>query len=351
MIVSYDTIIDVKKLANSYQKPPYKMTSTIVDLISQIQYFLGQAQPLLIAEPSVQLRKQNQIRTIHHSLAIEGNSLTPDQITDLIDNKRVLGSRDEILEVQNAINVYKDLYQFNPLKEKDLKRAHALLMKQLAKTAGEYRSVNVGILKKTIKSASVGHIAPQPKMIPALMKNIFDYLNDKTEKSFLIKACVFHYELEFIHPFEDGNGRMGRLWQQLILIKHDPTFLYIPVESLIHMNQKKYYQVLEACDKLGDSTLFIEFSLEMILQSLREFTKDFKSTKPLASDRIQKAQKSFARKSFSRKDYLALFPGLSTSTASRDLKYAVDRKIIKISGDKSQAVYSFVTRVINSSSL
>jgi Fic family protein len=318
-----------------YLKPPYQLTSKIFEISLQIQQILGELKSIEISKPSLKLRRENKIKTVHHSLAIEGNSLTIEQITAILENKRVIGKKNEIIELQNALSVYDDLLKYNPTKENDLKKAHSILMKNLVAKTGDYRNKNVGILKGT----KVSHVAPQPKMLAALMKNLFSYLNNEGEKSFLIKACVFHYELEFIHPFEDGNGRIGRLWQQLLLIKHSPIFEFVSVESLIHKNQKKYYDVLEKCDRSADSTLFIEFSLGLILQALKEFQKQYRPDRILSSDRISQAAVFFKNKEFSRQEYLKLFTEISTATASRDLAEAAQKKIFNISGDKRSAKY------------
>lgn len=321
-----------------YTKPPYQLNSTIFDTSLKLQQILGELNTFELVKPSIQLRKENKIKTIHHSLAIEGNSFSIEHITAILENKKVIGSKKEIIEVTNALQVYEDLSKFNPLKEIDLKKAHKTLTSNLVTEAGRYRKGNVGILK----GSKVGHMAPQPKLVPKLMGDLFAYLADPREKSFLIKACVFHYELEFVHPFEDGNGRMGRLWQQLLLMQHSAVFQFIPVETLIHQNQKKYYQVLEKCDKAGDSTLFIQFSLELILRALAEFQKSYKPNRIVGKDRILIAMSKLNEDFFSRSEYLALFPGLSTATASRDLAAAVQANQLKITGEKSQAKYQIL---------
>ena len=182
-------------------------------------------------------------------------------------------------------------------------------------------------------------MAPPAKQVQSLMEKLFLFVNKDKATLPLVKACVFHYELEFIHPFEDGNGRMGRLWQQLLLMKASPVFEYLPIESLIHQYQKKYYQALEKSDAKGESTDFIEFSLEMILKSLLEFSEELVSSKPKSVDRIELAIESFKGRSFSRKDYMILHKEISTATASRDLVKAVEKGQLKIKGTKAKAVY------------
>ena len=316
------------------KNPPFEVTLNILSLSNQIQEILGEFKTNLHSKPSVKLRKQNKIKTVHHSLAIEGNSLTEEQVTALMENKRVAGPKKQIIEVQNALALYDKINSLNPLKESDLLKAHGILMKDLISTPGKYRHSNVGI----IKAGSVSHVAPQAKMVPELMKNIFHFLKKNHEVPLLIKACIFHYELEFIHPFEDGNGRIGRLWQQSILMKHSPILEYVSIETLIHKRQKEYYKVLEACDRSGKSTLFIEFSLELILESMLLLQKEYRPKKISGSDRIAAALESLGD-GFSRKDYLELYREISTATASRDLAEAVENRFLKRVGEKSQAVY------------
>ena len=317
------------------ERPPFQINSKILSLVSSIQEIVGQLKAFSAVAPTVRLRKENKIQTVHHSLAIEGNSLSPDQITAILENKRVLGPESQIREVQNALSLYDSLNRFDPLREKDLLRAHGILMKGLVGGPGKYRSTQVGVLKGT----KVSHLAPPHRQVPKLMAKLFEVLKKDRETPWLIKACVFHYELEFIHPFNDGNGRMGRLWQQLLLMKQAGLFEYISAETIIHKRQAEYYAVLEKCDKLGDSTLFIEFSLENILAALNEFSEHNRPPKPSGADRVQLAIQHFGKKLFSRKDYMLFHKGFSTATASRDLAQAVEQGILNRVGEKALAKY------------
>lgn len=318
------------------EKPPFQISSKTLNLVTKIHEIVGELKAYSVARPSVKLRKENTVRTVHHSLAIEGNSLTEDQITAILENKRVIGPKNQIIEVKNALAVYESIGGFNPIKEKDLLAAHKILMKDLVKGAGKYRQTQVGVFKGT----KVSHVAPPAKQIPRLMADLFAFLRYDLETPWLIKACIFHYELEFIHPFEDGNGRMGRLWQQLLLMNQSPFFEYISAESLIHKKQNDYYEVLEKCDKAGESTLFIEFSLITILRALEVLKESYKPTKPNAEDRIKYALEYFGSNSFTRKDYLEIHKTISTATASRDLASAVKDRLLNKFGDKVLAVYS-----------
>ncbi len=244
-------------------KPPYDITPKILKLISSISEKIGEVNANYLSRQSPQLRKQNRIKKIHSSLQIEGNTLTEEQITALIDNKKVVGPQKDILEVLNAIKVYEKLGKYDFLSEKSFLKAHQVLITGLISDAGKYRKQGVGIVKGT----KLEHVAPPYKNVPYLMKDLFKYLKDSDELT-LIRSCVFHYEMEFIHPFLDGNGRMGRLWQTLILMSEYPIFEFLPFETLISKTQKEYYKSLAMSDKLGKSTSFIEYMLRVIDQSL-----------------------------------------------------------------------------------
>ncbi|MGZ3771875.1 MAG: Fic family protein [Bdellovibrio sp.] len=317
------------------QKPPFEISLKILNLTTSIHEIIGELKNFTVAKPSVKLRKQNKILTVHHSLAIEGNTLTEKQITAIMENKRVIGPKKQILEVRNALEVYDSLNQFDPVKEKHLLNAHKLLMDGLVQAPGKYRMGQVGIFKGT----KVSHVAPPAKQVPLLMKKLFDFIKFDKETPWIVKACVFHYELEFIHPFEDGNGRMGRLWQQLLLMRHSPVFEYVSTESIIHKKQNEYYNVLEKCDVDGTSTLFVEFSLQSILKALQDFKREAIAKKPKTDDRVAYAINYFGSGTFTRKDYMDIHHNLSTATASRDLAWAVKNNLLKKSGDKIKTFY------------
>ncbi len=313
-------------------KPPYDITSEILKYIASISEKIGVVNAKFLTKTNPTLRKQNQIKTIHSSLSIEGNTLSEEQITAILENKRIAGPQKDIIEVLNALNVYKNLAQLKFDKEKDFLKAHQSLMKDLIENPGKYRTKSVGI----VKGSKVEHIAPPAENLSYLMKDLFAYLKNKSELA-LIKSCVFHYEMEFIHPFMDGNGRMGRLWQTLILMNDYPIFEFIPFETLISKNQDEYYSALSASDKEGKSTKFIEYMLQIIDKSLSELLEN--STKKLSeNDRILIFLENINQE-FTRKDYINYFKNISSATASRDLKSAVDSKIITKTGDKKMTVY------------
>ena len=214
------------------------------------------------------LRKKNRIKTLAGTLEIEGNFLGEEKITAILDGKRVLGSYKEVIEVEGAINAYKEFENYNYDNLDDLLKAHKILMKDILTTAGSFRGVNVGVGSKD----GVSHVAPPFGIVPDLMRDLFEWLKNSDEH-ILIKSCVFHYEFEFIHPFSDGNGRIGRLWQSVILYHWRKVFSAIPTESIIRDNQERYYEVLEESGTLGESTPFIEFMLSVILKAIESAKK------------------------------------------------------------------------------
>ena len=245
--------------------PPFTITSKSIDLISKISEKIGEMNFLTSESQHVNLRKKNRIKTIHSSLAIENNSLSIEQITAIIDGKRVLGAPNEIQEVKNAVQAYELLLTLDSTSEKDLLRAHGIMMKDLVSRAGKYRNDGVGIFD----GKEVVHVAPPAERVPLLMADLFEWLKTSDAHP-LVKSCVFHYEFEFIHPFQDGNGRIGRLWQSAILKDWRNIFAWLPVESLIKEKQAEYYSALNVSDTSADSTFFIEFLLGLILSTIED---------------------------------------------------------------------------------
>jgi Fic family protein len=307
-------------------KPPYDITSRILKLTSSISEKMGEVKSARLIKPPTELRKRNRITSIQSSLEIEGNTLTVEQITDLIDNKRVLAPQKDILEVKNAIELYSILNDFNAYELNSLCRAHGILMNSLIDNAGQFRRTAVGI----VKGNNITHVAPPGEMVFPLMKDLFDYLKNDDD-IVLIKSCVFHYEFEFIHPFSDGNGRMGRLWQTIILKNYSPVFEYLPIESIIKARQQEYYDVLGKSDNQGNSTGFIEFMLEIIDSALEDLLKAQNHT-ITGAERINIFRNFAGTELFTRQDYLRHNKEISTATASRDLKEGVDNGIIQKTG-------------------
>jgi len=286
--------------------------------------------------PQPKLRRQSRIKTVFSSLAIEGNRLTEEQVTDLINNKRVIGPKKDILEVKNAIRVYELIRSYKAGKLISLLQAHKIMMENLIEDAGRLRTRNVGIFQGN----KIAHMAPKYQMVPRLMENLFSFIKKKDNLHPLIKSSIFHYELEFIHPFSDGNGRLGRLWQTIILLNFHPIFEYIPIESIVKNKQKQYYRALAQSDKTGSSTKFIEFMLQAIYLATQTFFKDFRSSPQTAKSRIMLARDHFKKQTFSRKDYLSFHKNISSATASRDLLYGAKHKLLKKSGQKALTKYS-----------
>jgi len=246
-------------------QPPHTLTSAMLTQVAEIAALLGRLEALGVTDKGPVLRRENRIRSIHSSLAIENNTLTLEQVTALIAGKRVLGPPREVQEVKNAFAAYDAMESWNPSSSKDLLAAHRLLMEGLIDDAGKFRTGSVGIAQ----GKQIVHLAPPAAGVPGLMKDLLGWLK-RTDTHPLIAGSVFHYELEFIHPFADGNGRIGRLWQTLVLSRWNPLFAYLPVESVIRDRQADYYEVLSTCDKAGNSNAFVEFLLAAILTALRE---------------------------------------------------------------------------------
>ena len=316
-------------------KPPYEITARILNLISSVSIKIGEVNANYLNKQSPQLRKQNRIKTVHSSLSIEGNTLTEDQVSAILENKRVVGLQKDITEVINTLKVYDSLNSFKPYSSKSFLEAHKILMSGLVDKAGSYRKQSVGI----VKGKKLAHLAPPFENVPFLMNNLFDYLKSKDELT-LIKSCAFHCEMEFIHPFIDGNGRMGRLWQTLLLVQEFPVFEFLPFETMINTTQDDYYKALSASDKSGQSTHFIEYMLDVIDKSLSELLNYNNRT---MTD-IQRLEYFILlnKSAFSRKEYMNVFKDISTATASRDLLKGTELKIIEKIGDKNKTRYRLI---------
>lgn len=316
-------------------KPPYSITSAILKKVASISEKIGTVKTAYLTQPSAQLRKENRIKTIQSSLEIEGNTLTEEQITDILDGKRVLAPEKDILEVKNAITVYQQIQSCKPYYLTSLCKAHQVLMKGLVENAGQLRTTGAGVMK----GSKVMHMAPPARFVREHLEKLFAYA--KSDKDLLlIKSCVFHYEFEFIHPFVDGNGRMGRLWQTILLCQQYPVFEFLPVENLIKKRQQDYYRALSASDKKGDCTAFIEFMLTVIDDSLEDLLNT-QPVHPTGDDRMEMFRTTIKNASFSRKEYMRHLKDISTATASRDLKLAVEQGILQKTGDGRVTVYRF----------
>ena len=318
------------------QITPCHITPEIVNTLAAIAESIGRLEGVNLVQPSPQLRRKNRIQTIQASLAIEGNTLTRDQVTALLDKKHVIGPPQDILEVQNAIITYGRLAEFQPLAMDSLLRAHGIMMKGLMANPGSLRQDPIGV----IRGNKVFYEAAPWKKVNVMMRALFRYLNESDDHP-LIKSSRFHFELEHIHPFMDGNGRIGRLWQTRILMLYHPVFEFLPVEHLIRERQQEYYSALAAGDDTGDCTLFVTFILSQIRRSLHQLNEETRGVTLTAENRLGVARNAFGDSTFSRKEYQNLLKTISTATASRDLHRGVEMGVLKRSGDKRTSVYRF----------
>jgi Fic family protein len=247
--------------------PPFDLTDEILSQVREIAEGLGHAGSLLSAERRIQLRRANRVRTVHASLAVEGNTLRLDEVEAVLEGRQVVGPVREIQEVRNALDAYDGMGGWDPHRIEDLTSAHAVLMKGLVDRPGEFRKGAAGIAG----GEQIVHVAPPADRVPYLVESLLGWLGEKTVHP-LVQGCVFHYELEFIHPFVDGNGRLGRLWQTLILSKWDPLCALLPVEHVVRDRQSAYYSALRQSDGVGRSTPFVSFMLGAILEALAAAT-------------------------------------------------------------------------------
>lgn len=261
--------------------PPFTITDEITTLVAEIAEKVGHLTASAEQLPTPQLRRENRIKTIQSSLAIENNSLSLDQVTAIVEGKRVLGAPNEIQEVKNAIGAYELMLELNPYKEKDMLKAHKLMMTDLVRECGRFRSGGVGVFNGEVCI----HMAPPAQRVPLLIGELLDWV--KTTKTHpLISSCVFHYEFEFIHPFADGNGRLGRMWQTLLLMQWKPIFAWIPVETIVKEHQQEYYAAIMKSDHEASSTPFIVFMLGCLKEALDEMMESNPKSNPKSNQKI-----------------------------------------------------------------
>ena len=266
--------------------PPFTITDEITTLVAEIAEKVGHLTASAEQLPTPQLRRENRIKTIQSSLAIENNSLSLDQVTAIVEGKRVLGAPNEIQEVKNAIDAYELMLELNPYKEKDMLKAHKLMMTDLVAECGRFRTGGVGVFNGEVCI----HMAPPAQRVPLLIGELLDWV--KTTKTHpLISSCVFHYEFEFIHPFADGNGRMGRMWQTLLLMQWKPIFAWIPVETIVKEHQQEYYAAIMKSDHEASSTPFIVFMLGCLKEALDEMVKSNQKSNQKSDQKIISAMR------------------------------------------------------------
>ena len=265
------------------EKPPFEITSSILDKIAEIAELVGHVNAVTGLNTNPMLRRTNRIRTIYSSLAIEQNTLSLEQVTAVLSGKRVVAPPKDIAEVKNAYEIYEMLDSLNPYSVDELLNAHAVMTKGLTEESGCFRSGPVGVVDKEGK---ILHFGTLPDYAPGLTMELLDWVRD-SDIHILIKSCVFHYELELIHPFADGNGRIGRLWHTLLLTQWKPLFAWLPVESIIHDRQDEYYAAINRSNFEGESTVFIMFMLSAIKEALMEAIQTTDAAETMTTDELR----------------------------------------------------------------
>ena len=316
-------------------EPPFKITSKAINLISQIAAAMERLKIRFEQSDSVRLWKINRMKTIQGSLAIEGNTLTEEQVTALIEGKHIIAPVKEVQEVKNAIQAYEQCLSFNPYKKEDLLAAHKLMTFGLVDHPGHFRYGGVCIAGKD----GISHIAPPADRVPFLMDDLFQWLKD-TDAHPLIKSSVFHYEFEFIHPFEDGNGRMGRLWQTVILKDWKPFFAWLPIETLIKEHQTEYYHALGISDANSDSTAFIEFMLSVIFDTIESILATESKITQKITQKItvnqQKIIQAIRDNPYITQEELAGIVGIARLNIIKNMKKLQEQHIItRVGADKN----------------
>ena len=312
------------------KKPPFEITNQMIDYVAEIAELVGNLNVTnrLTANPT--LRRSNRIRTIHGSLAIEQNTLSLEQVTAVLNGKRVLAPPKDIAEVKNAYEIYERLDELDPYSVDDLLTAHGIMTRGLVEESGLFRTRPVGVVDS---KGHVLHFGTLPQYVPDLVMELLEW-SKTSEVHMLIRSCVFHYELELIHPFSDGNGRVGRLWHTLLLSKWNPVFAWLPVESIIHEHQQEYYDAINSSNDAGESTPFIGFMLSAIKASLIEVIdlndemSDGKIDKTTL--RWNKIQEYLQTHNYIMNADVRELCGVSAATANRILAgFVIDDRLIK----------------------
>ena len=311
--------------------PPYEITNQILEYVASISEKVGRISVTTNLDNKPHLRKNNKIKSVYSSLKIEANSLSLDQVYSVINGKIVLGKQKDIQEVKNAYETYEQFEMIDPYSIEDLKKYHGVMTKYLVTESGTFRKGEEGVFngEKCI------FMAPPAWLVPNLVQQLFTWINEQKDHVHpLILSCVFHYELELIHPFADGNGRVGRLWHTLLLSQWNPTFAWLPVESIIHDRQQEYYAAINASNDAGESTVFIEFMLAAIKASLIDAisTSDELSDGPMdkAAVRWKQIEKYLETHPYIMNVDVRALCGVSAATANRILAGLVsERKLVK----------------------
>ena len=314
------------------KKPPFEITNAMIDHVAEIAELVGRLTSTNQLSVNPTLRRTNRIRTIHGSLAIEQNTLTLEQVTAILNGKQVLAPPKDIAEVKNAYEIYERLEELDPYSVDDLLTAHGIMMRGLVEESGVFRSRPVGVVDQ---AGHVLHFGTLPQYVPDLVMELLDWAKN-SDIHMLIRSCVFHYELELIHPFADGNGRIGRLWHTLLLSKWNPAFAWLPVESIIHDRQQEYYEGINASNNAGESTVFIEFMLSAIKASLMDAINTSDEMSDGAMDKVtvrwRQIEKFLETHEFIMNADVRALCGVSAATANRVLAgLTAERKLVKYS--------------------
>ncbi len=314
------------------KQPPFEITNKMIDLVAEIAELIGRLTSTQRLSASPTLRRANRIRTIHGSLAIEQNTLSLEQVTAVLNGKQVLAPPKDIAEVKNAYEIYQRLDELDPYSVDDLLTAHSIMTRALVEESGVFRSRPVGVVDQ---GGNVLHFGTLPQYVPGLVAGLLAWVRD-SDVNMLIRSCVFHYEFELIHPFADGNGRVGRLWHTLLLSQWNPTFAWLPVESMVYARQQEYYEAINASNNAGASTIFIEFMLSAIQASLIDAIK---TSDEMSDGKIDKATMRWrlVEEFLQTHDYIMnadvrALCGVSPATANRILAgFERERKLVKCS--------------------